>query len=592
MFRADVAELTLFPANASEPALRTRLGPGEAQELMTPVLGEQMVRADIPETVFLPAPADPARLAAHFEGRARKDAMAVALLSDGRVLGRLVVADRYGDIATFDEADLQLFRTLSTQASMALEKQHGVQERRGKAAGASLHGSHHRPQQVLLADRVLEVVLQPQLTCEHLIVVHAQNTTVAVLHDAGCGEGCSRRGGGLQSSHDPPSTGRCGRDRGPLPVSASLPTGPAAQYGDRRVGLVGPLPDDLQEMRTIVRRVIASRVRDPHLVDDLVQETLTKVLSAWSRIDPATTIPYAITTARNVVASTWRHADTTDRNLHRVVELLPVDRPEDAVLGREESDAVAKALTHLSPQERDSLLAHDVEGRDLASLAAERGTSTGALAAQLKRNRARLRVEYLLAMDHTDPPSPQCRPVLLALSGGDRRRQRELDVSGHLLDCSYCEDLGRPLADRAGDDGTTRIRVAKDADVVLARQAGRQLAAELGFSATDGTVIATVISEVTRNIVKFAGTGEVRIGRLEAQARVGIEVVARDAGPGIPDAGLAMTDGHSTYGGLGLGLPGCRRLMDEFRLESEPGAGTTVSMCKWRSTGPTMKEHR
>lgn len=132
MFRADVAELTLFPANASEPALRTRLGPGEAQELMTPVLGEQMVRADIPETVFLPAPADPARLAAHFEGRARKDAMAVALLSDGRVLGRLVVADRYGDIATFDEADLQLFRTLSTQASMALEKQHGVQERRAR----------------------------------------------------------------------------------------------------------------------------------------------------------------------------------------------------------------------------------------------------------------------------------------------------------------------------------------------------------------------------------------------------------------------------------------------------------------------------
>lgn len=338
-------------------------------------------------------------------------------------------------------------------------------------------------------------------------------------------------------------------------------------------------------MRTIVRRVIASRVRDPHLVDDLVQETLTKVLGSWSRIDPATTIPYAITTARNVVASTWRQADTTDRNLHRVVDLVPVDGPEDALLGQEETEAVASALTHLAPRERDSLLAHDVEGRDLASLAAELGTSTGALAAQLKRTRARLRVEYLLVMDRSDPPTPHCRPVLLALSGGDRRRQRELDVAGHLLGCPHCENLGRPLADRAGNDGTTRVPVAKDADVVVARQAGRRLAEELGFNATDGTLIATAISEVTRNIVKFAGTGEVRIGRLLAEARVGIEVVARDAGPGIDDNELALTDGHSTYGGLGLGLPGCRRLMDDFRLESAPGRGTTIWMCKWRSTG-------
>lgn len=346
-----------------------------------------------------------------------------------------------------------------------------------------------------------------------------------------------------------------------------------------------PPPDDLHEMRTIVRRVIGSRVRDPHLVDDLVQETLAKVLGSWDRIDPATTIPYAITTARNVVASTWRQADTSDRNLHRVVDLLPVDRPEDSLLGREEGEAVATALTRLPDRERELLLAHDVEGRDLASLAAEQRSSAGAVAAQLKRTRARLRVEYLLAMDRSDPPTPQCRPVLLALSGGDRRRQLELDVAGHLLACSYCEELGRPLSDRSGEDGTTRIPVAKDADVVLARKAGRQLAADLGFSPTDGTVIATAISEVTRNIVKFAGTGEVRLRRIDSDGRAGLEVVARDAGPGIPDVELAISDGHSTYGGLGLGLPGCRRLMDEFDLASEPGRGTTIVMRKWRSTG-------
>ena len=337
-------------------------------------------------------------------------------------------------------------------------------------------------------------------------------------------------------------------------------------------------------MRTIVRRVVASRVRDAHLVDDLVQETLTKVLAAWDRIDPDTAIPYAITTARNVVASTWRQVDTTGRNLHRVVDLLPVDRPEDAVLDREESDAVAAALTHLPDRDRALLLAHDVEGRELAALAREASTSPGALAAQLKRTRARLRVEYLLAMDHTEPPTPQCRPVLLALSGGDRRRQRELDVSGHLLACPYCAELGRPLSQRSADDRTTRIPVTTDADVVLARQTGRDLAVALGFSPTDGTVIATAISEITRNIVKFAGTGEVRFSPLEEPRRCGLLVVARDAGPGIDDVDLALSDGHSTYGGMGLGLPGCRRLMDEFVLESVSGKGTTVTMRKWRST--------
>ena len=348
-----------------------------------------------------------------------------------------------------------------------------------------------------------------------------------------------------------------------------------------------PAPEELAEIRTIVRRVVGSRVRDRHLAEDLVQDVLAKVLASWDRIDPATAVPYAITTARNAVASTWRQADTVGRNLHRVVDLLPVERPEDALLDQEASQAVTTALTHLSDRDRLLLLAHDVEGRELHELARERATSAGALAAQLKRVRARLRVEYLLAMDRTEPPTRSCRPVLLAVSGGDRRRQRELDVAGHLLGCAYCSELSRPLSGRSGDDTSTRIAVTTDADVVVARQTGRDLATELGFSATDGTVIATAISEVTRNIVKFAGTGEVRIGRLEEPTRCGLLVVARDAGPGIGDLDLALSDGHSTYGGLGLGLPGCRRLMDDFVLESQDGEGTTVTMRKWRSTRET-----
>lgn len=361
-------------------------------------------------------------------------------------------------------------------------------------------------------------------------------------------------------------------------MSAARPLAPPA-------GRAPPGPDDLHEMRTIVRRVVASRVRDPHLVDDLVQETLAKVLASWERIEPGAAVPYAITTARNLVASTWRQADTVNRNLHRVVDLVPADRPEDALLERESGNAVSSALTRLSASDREALLAHDVEGRALAPLAAERGTTPGALAAQLKRSRARLRVEYLVAMDRTEPPTSHCRPVLLALSGGDRRRQLEIDVAGHLLRCRYCADLGKPLTARGPHDAAVRIAVAADADVVRARQAGRDLAVELGFSATDGTVIATAISEVTRNIVKFAGTGELCIDRVEDPPRWGLQVVARDAGPGIPDPALAVSDGHSTYGGLGLGLPGCRRLMDEFVLESQEGMGTTVTMRKWQVSG-------
>jgi len=130
---------------------------------------------------------------------------------------------------------------------------------------------------------------------------------------------------------------------------------------------------------------------------------------------------------------------------------------------------------------------------------------------------------------------------------------------------------------------TTRaVAIEREADIVVARQAGRSLAAELGFSSTDQTLIATAISEVARNIVVYAQRGEVVIARVEEAGKVGIEVLARDQGPGIENTELAMRDGFSTKQSLGLGLPGARRLMDEFHLASELGAGTTVTMKKWK----------
>ncbi|TML28820.1 MAG: anti-sigma regulatory factor [Actinobacteria bacterium] len=127
-----------------------------------------------------------------------------------------------------------------------------------------------------------------------------------------------------------------------------------------------------------------------------------------------------------------------------------------------------------------------------------------------------------------------------------------------------------------------RVPVSSDADVVTARAQGRTLAAQLPFSATELTLIATAISEVARNIVLYAPRGEVVLRLTREEGREGIVVTARDEGPGIEDVALALQDHFSTGQGSGLGLPGARRLMDEFELESGP-SGTTVTMRKWAS---------
>jgi serine/threonine-protein kinase RsbT len=126
------------------------------------------------------------------------------------------------------------------------------------------------------------------------------------------------------------------------------------------------------------------------------------------------------------------------------------------------------------------------------------------------------------------------------------------------------------------------VPVATDRDIVAAREIGKAVARELGFDGVDLVVIATAISEVARNIISYAVRGEVEVAELRNGHRRGIEMVARDRGPGIADVERAMQDGYSTGGGLGLGLPGSRRLVDEFSIESSTGGGgTTVTMRKW-----------
>jgi serine/threonine-protein kinase RsbT len=127
----------------------------------------------------------------------------------------------------------------------------------------------------------------------------------------------------------------------------------------------------------------------------------------------------------------------------------------------------------------------------------------------------------------------------------------------------------------------TRVEVLNDSDIVAARMYGRELAVQMGFPSGPATLIATAISELARNILLYAHRGEITLTPLRVASRRGLMVVARDRGPGIPDVDRALQDGYSTSGRLGLGLPGVRRLVDEFSLETRSGQGTTVVVKKW-----------
>jgi RNA polymerase sigma factor (sigma-70 family) len=206
--------------------------------------------------------------------------------------------------------------------------------------------------------------------------------------------------------------------------------------------------DDLADLAVVVRRVVAARVRDVHLVEDLTQETLVHVAAADPRLAPDARAAYAIVTARNVVVSHARSTAIHDRHAHRLVDYTSLTGPEELTLEREESDALAEALQQLDGNDRDLLLRHEAYGDSTEVLAAENATTSGAVAMRLARARATLRLEFLLAFRRIELPTQRCRPVLLALSAGDRRRQQNLGVAAHLLRCATCAQLAEPVTER------------------------------------------------------------------------------------------------------------------------------------------------
>lgn len=209
--------------------------------------------------------------------------------------------------------------------------------------------------------------------------------------------------------------------------------------------------DDLLRIRAVIERVVHARVRDPHDAEDAVQDALLRFLAA---VEVTPNIEreehYAATIAMNLVRARWRGSERAERLLPRLVDREQEPEPVERLLAEEEAVAVAAALSHLPPESRRSVVAHEVHGQTTGQIAGEAG-SPGAVAASLARSRARLRVAYLLTFRGMSV-SVECRAVLEAISAADRRRMERLDVDAHLATCDRCREMADVLARRARAD--------------------------------------------------------------------------------------------------------------------------------------------
>lgn len=205
---------------------------------------------------------------------------------------------------------------------------------------------------------------------------------------------------------------------------------------------------DVSIARDAVHRFLTARVRDRHLVDDVCQEAIARLLQARDRLDASSATPYAITVAKSILVGEARKADVARRHHHRLDRGTPPPSPEELAMQQSDASAITAALAALPVADRRELVAHVVEGEPTAALAARSSGTPGGIAARLARSRARMRVDYLVAARGLTLPSEDCHAVLMALSAGDRRRQRSLQAAEHLGDCETCTDLAPPLVER------------------------------------------------------------------------------------------------------------------------------------------------
>ncbi len=249
-----------------------------------------------------------------------------------------------------------------------------------------------------------------------------------------------------------------------------------------------PSTEELVALGEAVRRVARSRGADPSTAEDIAQETLTRLMTVGERLETSARLPWAMTTAGNLIVNLYRDEGRHRRHRHRLIDVThSVSHPESDAIAREEAHAVRVALDGLDESERQMLMQH-VDGASTIDLAAASESTPGAVAARLHRTRARMRLDYLLALRRVELPTPACRRVLLAISAADVRRQQALDTDEHLAACATCADLVLPLAQR----NSRLAGIALAPLVVLGAWGGRvtRAAHTTAFQATAATAAA------------------------------------------------------------------------------------------------------
>jgi RNA polymerase sigma factor (sigma-70 family) len=284
---------------------------------------------------------------------------------------------------------------------------------------------------------------------------------------------------------------------------------------DKNPGDPGRRDDPIVLIGPIVRRVIAARATDVEAVDDLVQETLARVIEVRHRIDDRALVPYAIAVGRNLTRSMHRVEERDRRSRVRLLGPQPTT-PEEEALRRGEREAITAALARLDQREREALIDHEIRGIDVVTLARRFGSTPGAIAMRLARNRAKLRVEYLIEQSGR-PPTELCRPVLVALSSGDRRQQQRVDAAGHLRDCVYCSSLSPALMER-------RRLTALVPFAIGAQWLRRLVTAARDHPAHTGTAVVTVAGVTLLAVVELGRPTLPCLDDVRPQERIGEQV--------------------------------------------------------------------
>jgi DNA-directed RNA polymerase specialized sigma24 family protein len=245
-------------------------------------------------------------------------------------------------------------------------------------------------------------------------------------------------------------------------------------------------PEQIAALAPGLRRYAAARHVEVAAVDDLVQETIARLLEVRTRLDLATLFAYALAVLTNLDRSRRRGDDVARRHRHRLLDLDGPASADDEVIRGEQLEALRRALDALAPDVQQLLVAHYAPAADPTT------STSGAQAARLARARAKLRLEYLLALRHVTLPEQRCRAVLVAISERNTRRQTELGAGSHITTCPTCMSLADPLLRR--DSRLFGLWPLLAAAVLLRKAAGAHpvVAASAGV-VTAGVVTAAVV---------------------------------------------------------------------------------------------------